>query len=100
MSVISAEAGGPTMTRTRTLAILIFDDVEVLDFCGPFEVFSVANRFTDPPAFNVLTVAEKSGPVATRGGLSVNPHRQLDACPHADLLLIPGGQGTRQEMHN
>ena len=40
------------MSKTRTLAILIFDDVEVLDFCGPFEVFSVANRFTDPPAFN------------------------------------------------
>jgi hypothetical protein len=38
---------------TRNLAILIFDDVEVLDFCGPFEVFSVANRFTDPPAFSV-----------------------------------------------
>jgi hypothetical protein len=50
-----------------------FDDVEVLDFCGPFEVFSVANRFTDPPAFNVLTVAEKPGPVLTCGGLSVNP---------------------------
>ena len=38
------------MNQTRILAILIFDDVEVLDFCGPFEVFSVANRFTDPPA--------------------------------------------------
>jgi len=48
------------MPTTRTLAILIFDDVEVLDFCGPFEVFSVANRFTEPPAFNVLTVAENA----------------------------------------
>ena len=65
------------MPTTRNLAILIFEDVEVLDFCGPFEVFSVANRFTDPPAFNVLTVAEKAGPVVTRGGLSVNPHRLL-----------------------
>ena len=53
-------------------AVLLFDDVEVLDFAGPFEVFSVANRFTDPPAFEVLTVAEKAGPVVTRGGLSVN----------------------------
>ena len=42
------------MNRTRNLAILIFEDVEVLDFCGPFEVFSVASRFSDPPAFNVL----------------------------------------------
>lgn len=88
------------MTATRTLAILIFDDVEVLDFCGPFEVFSVANRFTDPAPFNVFTVAEKAGPIVARNGLSVNPHYRLSDCPHADLLLVPGGQGTRREMHN
>jgi transcriptional regulator GlxA family with amidase domain len=85
---------------TRALAILIFEGVEVLDFCGPFEVFSVAKRFTDPPAFHVFTVAEKPGPVLTRGGLSVNPHHRLADCPRPDLLLVPGGQGTRREMHN
>ena len=89
------------MSKSQTLAILVFDDVEVLDFCGPFEVFSVANRFAgDPPAFNVLTVAEKVGPVVTRGGLSVNPHRRLGDCPPPDVLLVPGGQGTRKEMHS
>jgi transcriptional regulator GlxA family with amidase domain len=88
------------MSKTRTLAILIFEDVEVLDFCGPFEVFSVASRFADPPAFNVLTVAESVAPVVTRGGLSVNPHHRLADCPQADVLLVPGGQGTRKEMHN
>lgn len=88
------------LMRTRTLAILIFDEVEVLDFCGPFEVFSVSNRFTDPAAFRVLTVAEHPRPVRTRGGLSVNPHHQLSDCPQPDLLLVPGGQGTRHEMHN
>jgi transcriptional regulator GlxA family with amidase domain len=88
------------MPTTRNLAILIFEDVEVLDFCGPFEVFSVANRFTDLPAFHVFTVAEKPGPVLTRGGLSVNPHHRLADCPRPDLLLVPGGQGTRKEMHN
>jgi transcriptional regulator GlxA family with amidase domain len=85
---------------TRTLAILIFDDVEVLDFCGPFEVFSVANRFAEEPAFNVLTVADKVGPILTRGGLSVNSHHRLTDCPRPDLLLVPGGYGTRKEMHN
>src|SRR5262249_40406550 len=94
------QAGGNTMPTTRNLAVLIFEDVEVLDFCGPFEVFSVANRFTDPPAFNVLTVAERAGPVVTRGGLSVNPHHHLADSPRPDLLLVPGGQGTRREMHN
>ncbi len=88
------------MPTTRNLAILIFEDVEVLDFCGPFEVFSVANHFTDPPAFNVFTLAEKPGPVLTRGGLSVNPHYRLADCPQPDVLLVPGGQGTRKEMHN
>lgn len=88
------------MTSPRNLAILIFDDVEVLDFCGPFEVFSVANRFTDPPAFNVLTVAEKARPILTRNGLSVNPHHHLADCPAPDLLLVPGGLGTRREIHN
>ena len=46
------------MTATKKLAILIFPDVELLDFCGPFEVFSVASRQTDPPAFDVFTVTE------------------------------------------
>src|SRR5262245_58377186 len=88
------------MATTRTLAVLIFDDVEVLDFCGPFEVFSVANRFTDPPAFRVLTVAEQARPVVTRGGLIVTPHHRTADCPPPAILLVPGGQGTRTEMHN
>src|SRR5258708_7641548 len=88
------------MPTTHNLVILIFDDVEVLDFCGPFEGFSVANRFTDPPAFNVLIVAEKPGPVVPRGGLSANPPHRLADCPRPDVLLVPGGQGTRKEMHN
>jgi transcriptional regulator GlxA family with amidase domain len=81
----------------RNLAILIFDDAEVLDFCGPLEVFSAVNRFE--PAFNVFTVAEKS-PVMAKGGLSVNPQYRLTECPRPDILLVPGGQGTRAEMHN
>ena len=84
----------------KNLAILIFPEVEVLDFCGPFEVFSVANRFTSPAAFNVFTVAEKPGPILARNGLSVNPRCRLDDCPVPDILLVPGGQGTRTEMHN
>src|ERR1700730_872322 len=60
----------------------------------------VANRFTDPAAFHVFTVAEKPRPILTRGGLSVNPHYRLADCPRPDLLLVPGGQRTRREMHN
>lgn len=87
------------MTKARNLAILLFDDAEVLDFCGPFEVFSVANNQSDCPAFNVYTVAEQS-PVTARNGLSVNPDHTLESCPKPDILLVPGGIGTRTEMNN
>jgi transcriptional regulator GlxA family with amidase domain len=60
---------------------------------------SVANRFAKPSPFFIITVAEKLEPVLTRGGLSVNPHHQLADCPTPDLLIVPGGQGTCQEMH-
>jgi len=85
---------------TRTLAIVIFDEVEVLDFCGPFEVFSVASRFVEPDAFHVRLVAEEKRPILTRGGMSVNPHDAIADCPRPDLLLVPGGLGARTEMHN
>lgn len=84
---------------TRNVAILIFDDVEVLDFCGPFEVFGVTGRNDNPKPFNVYTVAEKS-PITARNGLSVNPTYSLDNCLPPDILLVPGGFGTRREMHN
>jgi transcriptional regulator GlxA family with amidase domain len=88
------------MTASRNLAILLFAEVEVLDFCGPFEAFSVANHWTDPPAFRVYTVAERPVPVLARGGLSVNPNFVLADCPLPQVLVVPGGFGTRQEMHN
>ncbi|MBI5585664.1 MAG: DJ-1/PfpI family protein [Deltaproteobacteria bacterium] len=84
----------------RKVAILIFDDVEVLDFCGPFEVFSVTGLLTPPPPFSVYTVAETAGPITARNGLSVNPRYTTRECPAPDILLIPGGMGTRREIHN
>ena len=73
------------VTAPRNLAILLFDDAEVLDFCGPFEVFSVASNQSPHPSFNVFTVAEKS-PIAARNGLSVNPAYSLESCPKPDIL--------------
>jgi transcriptional regulator GlxA family with amidase domain len=57
------------MLSTRNVAVLLFPDVELLDLAGPFEVFSVANRWSNSPAFNVYTVAEKPGPVLTKNDL-------------------------------
>lgn len=84
----------------RHLAIFVFDDVEVLDFAGPFEVFSVTQWQQEVKPFQVSLVAEKSGPVLARNGFSVNPHYTYENLPAADLILIPGGFGTRREMHN
>ena len=88
------------MFTPKNVAILIFDEVEVLDFCGPFEVFSVTAQGTQPTPFTVFTVAERVGPVLARNQLSVNPRYTIADCPRPDILLVPGGFGTRKEMHN
>ena len=90
----------------RTVGILIFDEVEVLDFCGPFEVFSVTRNLETPTSneadkpFIVWLVAERETLVRTRGGMMVQPHYTTANCPHLDMLLVPGGWGTRREVGN
>ena len=84
----------------RNVAILIFDEVEVLDFAGPFEVFSVTGRTREVKPFNVYTVAEHKGEVLARNSLSVNPRCTIHDCPPADIVIIPGGWGTRSAMNN
>jgi transcriptional regulator GlxA family with amidase domain len=89
-----------------TVGILLFDDVEVLDFSGPFEVFSVA-RLVEPERqedehqlFRVLTIAEHNRIISCRGGLLVQPHATIEQHPLLDILVVPGGQGTRRERQN
>jgi transcriptional regulator GlxA family with amidase domain len=89
-----------SINRERCVCILVFDEVEVLDFCGPFEVFSVTGGRQGLKPFDVCTVAERETPVRARGGLSVNPAHSFESCPRPDILLIPGGMGTRREMNN
>ena len=90
----------PKGDQCRNVAILIFDEVEVLDFCGPFEVFSIAGRRAGLDPFNVYTVSEKGETVSARGGLRVIPKYSVDNAPRPDIVLVPGGYGTRKEMHN
>lgn len=85
------------------VAILIFDKVEVLDFAGPFEVFSrtrtvpgpESRRSEDAAPFHVFTVAKTSKPVVATGGLTVVPDYSFEDAPNIDLLVVPGGFGTR-----
>jgi len=88
------------MSSPKNVAVVIFDEVEVLDFCGPFEVFSVAGRRHDLDPFNVYTVAETNRPILARNHLSVNPRYTIADCPTPDILVVPGGYGTRREMAN
>ena len=82
---------------TYSVAIYVFPNVEVLDFAGPFEVFTTASRVflrqnpSRPAPFSVYTVARSLLPVTARAGLRVLPDHNLDTCPTPDLLLIPGG---------
>ncbi len=91
-------------TAHHTVGILIFDDVEVLDFCGPFEVFSVARpageERDDARLFTVVTIAETARTVSCRGGLLVQPHHTIADHPPLDILVVPGGKGTRREIDN
>ncbi len=85
----------------RNVAILVFDDVEVLDAFGPFEVFGVSGfGMSEELPFHVYTVAEHEGPIIARNGLSVNPTYTIANCPQPNLLLIPGGFGTRRLLEN
>lgn len=90
--------------KRRTVGILIFDDVEVLDFCGPFEVFSVARPASvdddEARLFEVVTIAEAPRTVRARHGLQVIPDHTINDHPPLELLVVPGGRGTRRERHN
>jgi transcriptional regulator GlxA family with amidase domain len=92
--------------QPRNVGILIFPDVEVLDFCGPFEVFASTSlppqTDGDPETrlFEVFTIAERAELVACRGGLLVQPNHTLDDHPPLDLVVIPGGYGTLREQEN
>jgi transcriptional regulator GlxA family with amidase domain len=92
------------MDRKR-VGILVFPDVEVLDFTGPFEVFAAARlnearRREDPSPFEVVLVAEREGPITAAAGLKVLPDYTLEACPPLDVLVVPGGWGVRAELAN
>ena len=92
------------MERKR-VGIVIFDNVEVLDFCGPFEVFSAARlddnrRREELSPFEVLVVAENKEPVTATGGMRVIPNWVFETCPKLDILVVPGGWGTRKEIEN
>lgn len=74
------------------VGIFIYENAEVLDFSGPFEVFSTASRLSIPEGFfNVFLVAEEAFTVCARGGYTINPHYSFNDHPKIDLLIVVGG---------
>jgi len=80
------------------LGIYIFKDAEIVDFAAPHGVFSVARRFD--PELEAFLVADAMRPVQAQAGFTVQPNYSFNDVPDMDAFLIPGGFGTRQELHN
>jgi transcriptional regulator GlxA family with amidase domain len=94
--------------NVTSVGILIFDEVEVLDFAGPYEVFSrtrleggvASRRSMESAPYRVFTVAATMDEVRATGDLRVMPHFDFATAPHIDLLVVPGGFGTRGLLHD
>ena len=90
------------MSTTRIagfrLGIYVFKDAEIIDFAAPYGVFSVARRFD--PELDAFLIADSARPVQAQAGFTVLPNYSFNDSTAMDAFLIPGGFGTRQEMHN
>jgi transcriptional regulator GlxA family with amidase domain len=81
------------------VGLLLFDDVEEMDFVGPLEVFGVASTLTKQ--VEVTMLSKNGGPIRCRHGLRVQPDYSFSNCPSVDLLVVPGGRGAREwAMHD
>lgn len=89
-----------TVSRRPNVGIFIFDKMEVLDFAGPYEVFAITGQRAGQGSFNVFTVAERKGPVRAVNGLSINPDYSFEDSPPLEILIVPGGIGTRVLINN
>jgi putative intracellular protease/amidase len=92
-----AMSESPKTPRFR-LGIYIFKDAEIVDFAAPYGVFSEARRLD--PELEAFFVADVPRPVQAQAGFTVLPNDSFSDAPAMDAFLIPGGFGTRQEMHN
>jgi transcriptional regulator GlxA family with amidase domain len=83
---------------TRTVGVIAFDDMEVLDYAGPYEVFNVAGELSDG-GFSVVSIGLTDRPIG-RGGFTVVADVTLEDAPDVDVLVLPGGAGTRSLLED
>lgn len=87
-------------TRPYRLAVIAFDEMDLLDVAGPLEVCSSAGRKWNWRAVKAELISSREGPVATRAQLSIASVAPLSTCPDPELLLIPGGYGARHALED
>lgn len=83
---------------SRTIGMLLFDDLEELDLVGPWEVFTSAALAE--PETRVVSIAQTPEPVRCAKGLRITPDHAFEDAPALDVVLVPGGMGTRREVDN
>ena len=91
------------LIKPVSVGIFIFNDVEVLDFTGPFEVFFITRKQEGGEKqylYSVCLIGLTDGTITTRGGMEVRPHFSINSHPQLDRLIIPGGYGTRPLMRD
>jgi transcriptional regulator GlxA family with amidase domain len=84
---------------TRSIAVVLFENAEELHFVGPWEVFTMLSQLI-PGSCAAFTVSQNGGTVRCAKGLRVVADHSFADCPKADIIVVPGGQGTRAEVHN
>lgn len=87
----------------KTVNIILYEGVDELDFCGPFEALAscrrvIGGKWSDKPAFHLETVAEHRATVQGSNGLTVLPDKSLAQAREADIVIVPGGPGARREQ--
>jgi transcriptional regulator GlxA family with amidase domain len=82
-------------TKPRTLGIVLYKNFELLDVCGPAEMFGNVGR-----SLRVVMVAEEAGPVRSTQGVKLVADYAFRDCPSLDLIMVPGGSGTLNQLHN
>lgn len=83
-----------------TVGIVLYPDAEELDWAGPWEVFTMAAQVAGDGKTEVVTIAQEEGPIRCAKGLRVLADHTFETAPGLDVLLVPGGQGSRVEMKN
>lgn len=84
----------------KNVGIFIFDEVEVLDFAGPFEVFSVTNELNEYSLMNVFTISKEGNMIKAVNGLLVQPTFSVHNHPPIDIFVLPGGSGSKRLLND